>query len=63
MITHSYHWDKPGCPLDRLTPTPQKRKEQNRIINKELKRNMQQRGQGALSAPEKGKKGKELIST
>jgi hypothetical protein len=37
-------------PLDRLTPAPWEKK---RVINKELKRNMYQRGWGAVSALEK----------
>jgi hypothetical protein len=50
-------------PLGRLNP-PRKTK-QNKTknwINKELKTNTQQRGWGAVSTPEKGGKGKELIS-
>jgi hypothetical protein len=41
-------------PLDRLTPATRKLKKKKQIIYKELKRNMQQRGQGALSTPEQG---------
>jgi hypothetical protein len=39
-------------PLDRLTPCPAEKKI-NSIINKEMKRNTQQRGQGAVSTLEK----------
>jgi hypothetical protein len=40
--------------MDRLTPATRKLKKKKQIIYKELKRNMQQRGQGALSTPEQG---------
>jgi hypothetical protein len=40
-------------PLGRLTPHPAKKKKKNRI-SKELKTNSQQRGKGAVSAPETG---------
>jgi hypothetical protein len=36
-----------------MTPSPTKKKKKILNIHKELKRNMQQRGWGAISAPEK----------
>jgi hypothetical protein len=55
-VTHGIPTATPGInqhsPLDRLTNHPAKK---TRIINKKLKRNMQQKGQGALSTLEKGR--------
>jgi hypothetical protein len=62
-VAHSIPTATPGINqqnvLDRLTFTPQKKnkKRKKELNNKnELKRIMQQKGQGALSAPEKGGK-------
>jgi hypothetical protein len=53
QYSHSYSWDKPiklPGQTDFCPPPPHKK-----LINKELKRNMQQRGWGSLSTPEKGR--------
>jgi hypothetical protein len=49
--SHGHPWINQHSPLDRLIPCPANKKKLNK--NKKLKSNMQQRGQGALSAPEK----------
>jgi hypothetical protein len=56
--SHSHPWDKPAKPPGQTDFHPTKKKQKKKELNNknELKRIMQQKGQGALSAPEKGGK-------